>query len=70
MKELTEEQVIRSLRRLNKGWPKGLTLFSWSGTVCLMRADDMPVHEGDGKSCHDAIIETFPRIDSDGGDPD
>lgn len=69
-KMLTEQQVIRALRRLSDGWPDDLTLFSWSGTVCLMRTSEMPVHEGDGISCRDAILEQFDGITSDGGDPD
>ena len=28
----TEKQLIAALKRIEKNWPKGYTLFSWSGS--------------------------------------
>lgn len=77
----TEQQTIAALRKLAKNWPKGYTLFSWSGTLCLLRDDLLPHapelerrtmngHTTYGGSYRDAVIEDFPGIVNDGGDPD
>ncbi len=69
----TEKQAIAALRRLEKNWPEGYTLFSWSGSLHLLKNDLMPNSSGYGHfdGFHEAaIIETFPGIRNDGGDPD
>lgn len=77
--KLNEKQLMSLLRKLEKGWPEGYTLFSWSGTLCLLRDKDLPKeieiksngHYGTkAGSYSDAILETFPGIVNDGGDPD
>jgi hypothetical protein len=69
----TEKQTIAALRRLEKNWPEGYTLFSWSGSLVLLRDELLP--EESGGKCHggshdDAIVADFPGISNDGGDPD
>jgi hypothetical protein len=44
-------------------------LFSWSGTLCVLRVNEdggSPLHGGDPNS---AIITTIKGIQNDGGDP-
>ena len=53
------QRLVRALRRLEKDWPSGLMLFSWSGTLGLWRGHP----EGGGEQ-----ITTF-NIPNDGGDP-
>lgn len=68
--ECTEEEnkLIDSLKRLAKRWKKegkDLMLFSWSGSLCVVK-----------KSCIDmdvfsrGIVEYIVGITNDGGDPD
>lgn len=57
-----EAHAIRDLNALAKRWPSSLRLFSWSGTLCVMRADMPP--------CGEATICTVDGIPNDGGDPD
>ena len=61
---LTDKQIMRALRRLERGWPDDLALFAWNGTLCLM--DENLRHE---RTWSDAIIDEY-RIACDGGDPD
>lgn len=64
---LTEEQVIRALDRLADRWPEGYVLFSWSGSLHLLR----PGAESDFGGIYESkIAATFPGIVNDGGDPD
>lgn len=56
-----EQKAIASLERLAKKWPKTLTLFSWSGSLCVFKSAD------DGHPCHIGGISGIPN---DGGDPD
>jgi hypothetical protein len=56
-----EQATLRSLKRLANKWPRDLELFSWSGTLCVMKRD------GSGRRC---LIDTFSAIPNDGGDPD
>jgi hypothetical protein len=69
----TEKQTVAALRRLEKNWPEGYTLFSWSGSLCLMKDDLKPEDQGlrtaEG-SHNEAIVATFYGISNDGGDPD
>ena len=64
-KELTVEQVIRALKRLNKGWPKDLTLLSMDGNLYLACGELYPDAAGDADMS--VIIEDFPNIFTDGG---
>jgi hypothetical protein len=64
-----EQSAIASLRRLAKRWPKSLMLFSWSGSLCVVKLDEdgnSPLHSHD--PC-DHIICTIEGIGNDGGDP-
>ncbi len=51
-----EQKAIKSLERLAKRWPQSLSLFSWSGSLCVVK---------DGVSFGAEI-----DILNDGGDPD
>ena len=74
MAELTEEQVIRALKRLSRGWPSHLWLFSASGTLHLMRNDAdgnrVVVKAGgiDGVDPACIVEDDFHGIENDGGD--
>jgi hypothetical protein len=67
--QYTVKQVVAELKKLERRWPDGYSLFSWSGKLCLM--DDRKMQDGSlyGGSAHDAIVEDF-SIPNDGGDPD
>jgi hypothetical protein len=67
----TPEQAVRALQRIAKRWPEGIGLFSWSGTLCVVRLDD--AEDGGGwphGHFSDNVIETITGIPNDGGDPD
>lgn len=68
--QYTEKQLIAALKKLESRWPDGHSLFSWSGTLCLMNDNFMPDGDEYTGSANDAVIEDFPGIPSDGGDPD
>lgn len=55
-----EQQAISELKALAKRWPKTLTLFSWSSSLCVLKNDS------DG--CQ-AQIDSITGIPNDGGDP-
>jgi hypothetical protein len=55
-----EQKAIKSLERLAKKWPKSLSLFSWSGTLLVMKRID------DGRL---GCVEEISGINNDGGDP-
>lgn len=64
-----ETRAIAALKRLAKRWPESLMLFSWSGTLCVVRVKEdgeSPLHGADPNS---AIIDTINGIRNDGGDP-
>lgn len=63
----TESHLRAQLRKMEKNWPEGYRLFSWSGTLCLMEDDPDPQCRTPAR---DLVIETFPGISNDGGDPD
>jgi len=56
-----EQKAIKSLERLAKKWPISLQLFSWSGSLCILKKDSS------GGDCYVAGIS---GIRNDGGDPD
>ncbi len=64
--ELTDEErkAIASLERLAKRWPQSLKLFSWSGSLCVMRADVSLLDNPEA-----AVITYIEGIPNDGGDP-
>lgn len=75
----TEKQLISALKRIEKNWPKGYTLFSWCGVLHLLKDDLLPSgpekrhingHSTYDGSYGDASIETFHGIPNDGGDSD
>ena len=55
-----EQKAIRSMQRLAKKWPRSLWLFSWSGSLQIMkeRPDGILVP-----------LESVKGIPNDGGDP-
>lgn len=61
-----EKQAIRRLERLAKSWPSTLTLLSWSGSLIVLRTEDVR----SGRSLQDAPSHTVLGIPNDGGDPD
>jgi len=63
MIELTDDQkrAIKSLQRLAKKWPDGLSLFSWSGSLCVtLNTPERPVP---------VVVAHVDGIPNDGGDP-
>tara|TARA_R110002153_G_scaffold31666_1_gene96259 strand:+ start:932 stop:1171 length:240 start_codon:yes stop_codon:yes gene_type:complete len=57
---LEEQKAIASLQRLAKKWPKSLQLFSWSGSLTLIKDNDV-------EKC---VVGSVTGIPNDGGDPD
>lgn len=57
---LEEQKAIASLERLAKKWPKTLQLFSWSGSLTILKKDN---------NMKWASITTVAGIPNDGGDP-
>lgn len=53
----TEEAAIKALEKLAKTWPKTLMLFSWSGSLVVVR------------SRGGEVLASILRIPNDGGDP-
>lgn len=64
-----ERNAISALKRLAKRWPKGLWLFSASGSLHVMRTgpDGQQIHTSDDGIDQDFIVETID-IPNDGGD--
>ena len=60
-----EERAVCAFLRLAKKWPRTLKLFSWSGTIVVLKP-------GDGRTMEQATIEYIGRdqILNNGGDPD
>jgi len=57
---IEEQKAIASLERLAKKWPKSLMLFSWSGSLTVLKNDEH------GFKCD---VGCIPGISNDGGDP-
>ena len=57
---LEEQKAIAALQRLAKKWPKSLQLFSWSGSLTIMKDNDV-------ETC---VVGNITGIKNDGGDPD
>lgn len=64
------DEACRILRKLSERWPDGYSLFSWSGTLCLVEDRKMPGGNLYNGSANDAIVDEFQGIPNDGGDPD
>lgn len=69
-RDLTDEErkAVKSLERLAKKWPDTLMLFSWSGTLHVMLAEDVERAYMADRGYDDASITTID-IRNDGGDP-
>ena len=52
-----EQKAISRLQKLAKDWPDTLQLFSWSGSLHIVRLSD------------GEIVDTVSGIPNDGGDP-
>lgn len=68
---MTEEQLIRRLERLDRVWPRGYTLASMGGSLCLFRSDDMMTerdHNGDDALDQEKTLWSASRIPNTGGD--
>ncbi|WCO67901.1 hypothetical protein PO878_04080 [Iamia majanohamensis] len=66
-----EEKAVRSLRRLAKKWPETLGLFSWSGSLCIVRLDEgVNGRYGMPDAITPNVIGDRLPIVNDGGDPD
>ncbi len=57
-----ETRAIRRLQRLAKDWPPTLLLFSWSGSLVVLKP-------GQGRTYNDASVAHILGIPNDGGDP-
>lgn len=57
-----EERAVAALNRLAKRWPKSLQLFSWSGSLHVLKP-------GDGRTIEAATVTTIAGIPNSGGDP-
>ena len=55
-----EAAAIQSLKRLARKWPRSLCLFSWSGTLMVVKRNSADI---------DAEIATIEGIPKHGGDP-
>lgn len=67
---LTEAQIIRSLKSLERNWNNEFWLFSASGHLNLMRnnPDGSRITHPNGSMSSDGIVCSFPNIPNDGGD--
>jgi hypothetical protein len=61
-----ETLAIRALARLARKWPPSLTLFSWSGSLFVVRSGSSLLDAEDPETLILAEIEGIPN---DGGDP-
>jgi hypothetical protein len=61
-----EKRAIEAFQRLASRWPESLTLFSWSGTLCIVRSEDDLYDGGDPDA---AVITTIEGIPNGGGAP-
>jgi hypothetical protein len=59
-----ERNAITALERLARRWPQSLMLFSWSGSLCVIRNGDALLDDPGS-----AVIAQIDGIPNDGGDP-
>ncbi len=65
-----ERSAINSLERLAKRWPKTLGLFSWSGSLTVIRLDEKGEFPLECREyMHKAIVCDISGIKNDGGCP-
>lgn len=57
-----EQAAVKTLMGLAKVWPKTLKLFSWNGSLTILKP-------GGGRSFERALVATIVNIPNDGGDP-
>lgn len=57
-----EEQAIKALQRLINRWPESLELFGWSGTLTVIKTDNVTGRR--------AAVQSIYGVNCDGGDPD
>ncbi len=69
MSKLTRQQVMRALKRLEKGWPDDLWIWAGEGGIILMAKNEDNQHALDLSGCldQDYEIECYTGIDNDGG---
>jgi len=69
MEKLSQKQVIRALRRLERGWPEDLWIFVGDGTLTLMEKDVQgdEVETTSGGVDPNYAVDRFPHIRADGG---
>ena len=66
---MTEAAVINALKRLGKGWPSTLWLYSAGGTLHVMgKRDGKRLMDEKGSFDPEAVLATIEGIDNDGGD--
>jgi len=72
--KLTRQQVIRALKRLERGWPEDLWIFAADSQLHLMEKKDgshamtdKESHWGEGVD-RVFIVDSFDGIDASGGD--
>ena len=61
-----EQSAIKALQRLAKKWPDTLGLFSWSGSLCVVKT---PAEEVGKLRSKTVVVESVMGIRNDGGDP-
>lgn len=67
--KMTPEAAIEALQLLAARWPKDkLWLFSWSGSLCVMKGPKTIAMQRDDDAMRDGVITTID-IPNDGGDP-
>jgi hypothetical protein len=57
-----ERKAVAALEELAKTWPPSLALFSWSGSLHVIRTEDQPVS-------NETTTHPIYGIPNDGGDP-
>jgi hypothetical protein len=68
--KLSTEQVVKILRKLEKGWPSNLWLFAGDSSLSLMdkKNGERAIHPNISHAFDPAfIVESFPKIESEGG---
>jgi len=57
-----EQRAIAALKKLAKSWPRTLQLFSWSGSLRVLKP-------GGGRTMETATVAYVSGIPNSGGDP-
>lgn len=67
-----ERLAVAALERLAKRWPQSLRLFSWSGSLCVMKEPDASTVDEAlevERNYNDYVVAHISGIPNDGGDP-